>query len=200
MCAFIPIVRRASERGTMRQCIRSIGAAWLLVIVSGCAVSGCASNEPIKIKLEQSPTAFATHYTTYAWRSLPAERTNQSPSAGTRRDWFIRATVDRLLAAKGYTRSADDPGFLVDYEIVEKQKQTSSVQDFYNYRRAGGSEDLIDAFTIGYVEGTLMLGIFDGSTRQLIWRASATLLADQKNSNALIAEALRRMLARWPNQ
>jgi hypothetical protein len=191
----IPIVRRASERARMGGRVRSWRVTWLLVLISG-----CASNEPIKVKLEQSPTALATRYSSYAWRSAPAEATIQPPSALTRRDWFIRATVDRLLAAKGYTRSSDAPGFLVDYELLEKQKQTSTFQEFYDYRRAGGSEGLIDAFTIGYVDGTLLLGIFDASTRQLIWRASASAFADQKNSNALLAEALRRMLARWPNQ
>jgi hypothetical protein len=174
---------------------RSSAVAWLLLIISG-----CASKEPIKVTLEQSPAAFAAHYSTYAWRSAPAEGTPQSPSEMTRRDRFIRASVDRVLAAKGYTQSSDDPGFLVDYELVEKEKQTSSVREYYDYYRAGGSEGLIDAYTIGYLEGTLMLGIFDASTRQLIWRTRATVFASQKNSAALLADAVRQMLARWPNQ
>ena len=179
----------------LRRCVRSLGAVCLLVILNG-----CASKEPIQVTLEQSPAALSSGYGTYAWRSAPAEGDLRNPTEATRRDWFIRMRVDRLLAAKGYTKSSDAPSFLVDYEFVEKQKQTSSIQDFVGYRRAGGAEDLIDAFTIGYSEGLLVLGIFDASTNQLIWRTRATVLADQKDSDKRIADALRQMLARWPTR
>ena len=178
----------------LRHWVRSIGAAWLLV-----SLAGCASKEPIKVTLEQNPTAFAGNFSTYRWRSAPDEGNLRNPTEGARRDWFSRMTVDHVLAQKGYTRSSDAPGFLVDYELVEKQKQTSSFQDYVGYYRAGGSEGLVDAYTIGYSEAVLVLGIFDASTNQLIWRTRTTVLLDQKDSDARIAVALRYMLARWPN-
>ena len=174
-----------------RRCV----AAWLLFILSG-----CASKDPIQVTLEQNPTALAAGYSTYAWRSAATEGDLRNPTEATRRDWLIRTTVDRLLVKKGYTRSSDAPGFLVDYEFVEKQKETSSFEDFVGYRRAGGSEGIIDAYTIGYFEGLLVLGIFDASTNQLIWRTRTTVIADQKDSDKQIAYALRQMLARWPNR
>lgn len=178
----------------MQRRVRSLSAVWLLV-----ALGACASKEPPLVTLEQSPGALLGQYTTYAWRAAPSEGDSRFSSSPTHRDWVIRSTVDRLLTAKGYRRRSDDPGFFVDYEVVEKHKETSSFQDVVAYKEAGGSKDLIDSFTVGYSEGVLMLGIFDGSTQQLIWRARTTVLLDQKDSDARFAEALRYMLARWPN-
>jgi hypothetical protein len=180
----------------MRRWVRFCAVLWLSSLAGG-----CTSKEPLKVTLEQSPSAYAAHYSTYAWRSAPATAVApQPPSERTRRDWFIRATVDRVLAAKGYTPSSQAPDFLVDYELEENEKQTATFKEYVDYYRAGGSEDLIEAYTSGYLEGTLVLGIFDGSTRQLIWRTRATLFPGQKNSGTQIAEAVREMLARWPNQ
>jgi len=178
----------------MQTFVRLISAVGGLVMLSA-----CASKEPPKVTLEQSAGALLGQYTTYAWRSPAPEGDPRWPSSPMHRDWLIRSTVDHLLAAKGYTRTSDHPGFLVDYEVVDKQKETSSFQDFYSYKEAGGSKDMIDAFTIGYSEGVLLLGIFDGSTQQLVWRTRTTVLLDQKDSDARIAVALRYMLARWPN-
>ena len=173
--------------------VRPFLAAVLLVVVSGCAA------EPIKVSVEQGPAAVGSTYRTYAWRSAPAEGTPLDPTQVTRRDWYIRGTVDRLLAGKGYVRS-DAPDFLVDYDFTEKQKDTSSFEEYYNYYRAGGAKGPIDAFTLGYAEGTLVLGFFDAPTQGLIWRASANVLADQKDSDARFGEVLEQMLARWPSR
>jgi hypothetical protein len=179
----------------MRRSVRLHVAVWLLVIASG-----CTAKEPVKVSIEQSSGAIGSAYRTYNWRSAVAAGDPRWPTEPMRRDWFIRGTVDRLLAGKGYTRASHAPDFLVDYEFVERDKQTSSVQEYIDYYRAGGTKGLIDAYTVGYAEGSLVLGIFDASTQGLIWRASAETLADQKDSYARIVEALRRMLARWPSR
>jgi hypothetical protein len=179
----------------MAQCVRPYGAVLLLVIACG-----CAAKEPVKVTVEQGAAASGSHYRTYDWRSAAAEGNPLSPSAVTRREWRIRAIVDRLLAGKGYVRSPDAPDFVVDYDFAEKEKQTSSFEEYIAYYRAGGAKGPIDAFTSGYSEGSLVLGIFDVPTQHLIWRASATAFADQTDSDARLEEALQQMLARWPSR
>jgi hypothetical protein len=179
----------------MSRSVRPYAAVLLLVIACG-----CAAKEPVKVTVEQGPTADGSRYRTYDWRSAVAEGNPQAPSAATRREWRIRAIVDRMLARKGYVRSLNAPDLVVDYDFAEKQKQTTSFGEYIDYYRAGGAKGPIDAFTGGYSEGSLVLGIFDGVTQQLIWRASATAFADQADSDARLEEVLQQMLARWPSR
>lgn len=170
----------------------------LLVALLLALISGCAAKEPAKVTVEPGSAVMVAQYRTYDWRSAPSEGTPLSPTVATRRDWRIRAVMDQLLAAKGYGRSTDAPDFLVDYELTETDKQVSSFGDYIGYYRAGGVKGPIDAFTLGYTEGALMLGIFDVSTRQLVWRASATVFTAQEDSDVRLEDALRQMLERLP--
>ena len=161
-------------------------------------ISGCAAKEPIAVRVEQGALTTAAHYRTYAWRSPAADDHLHSPGMATRRDWHIRAFVDRWLAGRGFERAPASPDFLVDYELTETEKQISSFGEYLDYYRAGGAKGPIDTFTLGYSEGALVLGIFEASTQHLIWRASATAFADQGDSEPRLEEVLQRMLDRLP--
>jgi len=161
---------------------------------------GCAHKPEITVAVERSPAADFGRYRTYDWRSPPRQAgSQQPPGEAMRQDWRLRAYVDQGLEAKGYARvTSGTPDFLVDYEFTEKEKHTSSFGDYLNYYQAGGSEGMVETFTFGYHEGTLVLGIFDGTTRQLVWRASATAPAEPQTAQTQLAVAVRMMLARLP--
>jgi hypothetical protein len=170
----------------------------LLVGLGGCTAR---KGETISVRSESSPSLDVSAYRTYAWLSASPVRTGQGvQSEGALSDWRIRNAVERELAAKGYQKRASGrPDFLVDYAISMREKNTQSIRDYLDYRDRGGSMDAQEAYVFGYQEGSLILEVVDGRTRQLVWRASATAVVNPGPPDRLIQDAVHGMLHRFPS-
>ena len=167
-------------------------------------LSGCTSRkvEVIRITSESSPSLDVSGYRTYRWRSAAPERTGgDARDSAALSDWRLRNAVERQLAAKGYEkRPTGTVDFFVDYDIAVTDKSTESIQDYMSYRDRGGTLGPQEAFVFGYPAGSLTLEIVDGGTGQLVWRGSGEAVANLRDNGALMEEAVRKMLQRFPTR
>jgi len=177
--------------------LRASAVRSLLALALATAL-GCAGNKMV-IKSELDPAADVAGYRTFAWLPVSPGIPGEPRQDNIILDRDIRATVDQSLIDKGYVKaSSGTPDFLIGYRAEIREKEINSVLDYYEYRQAGGSDAVTDAYVFGHEEGSLILDVVDGRNRQLVWRASATAVVDPAQRKTRIADALRRMLAEFP--
>jgi hypothetical protein len=104
---------------------------------------------------------------TYSWAKLH--------TADPITDSRVKEAIDQELAAKGWSELPS--GGDVALAVVEQTSTREQYDSFYNGfggRRWGGG--MVDETTTvdNYEVGTLIVSMFDGNSRQLIWRGTAT--------------------------
>src|SRR5712672_650515 len=121
-----------------------------------------------------------SQYKTYSWQTI------KDPNSLW--DARIKNAVDAQLAAKGWTQ-VDSGGDVAIVAIKTTQTQRS-LQTFYDgvgggwrWRGFGGMGEATTTEQ-DYKEGTLVVDMYDASTKQLIWRSSAEdTLSDKEAKN-----------------
>jgi len=119
-------------------------------------------------------------YKTYSWQEI-------KPSVSLW-DSRIKNAVNTQLEAKGLAQVADGGDIAI---VAIKTSQTQrTLQTFYDGFGGGwrwrGFGDFGDSTTTeqDYQEGTLVIDLFDGKTKQLIWRGSTeSVLSDKAEKN-----------------
>lgn len=123
---------------------------------------------------------------TYSWSTVH--------TANSIWDQRVKDSIDKQLAAKGWTQVPS--GGDVTLVAVEKTSVHQQYDTFYNGFggwRWGGMEEATTTVD-KYKVGTLILSMFDGSSRQLIWRgASSSYLSGspQKNTKNLYKDVAK---------
>jgi hypothetical protein len=103
-------------------------------------------------------------YKTYSW--APSEYAPKDPLWNRR----ITDSIDRQLAAKGLTK-VDGPADLI-LTFNGGLRETISLQGFGTGGRFLGGSFSVDQVT--NVSGTLAVELYDGQSRQMVWRGLAT--------------------------
>jgi hypothetical protein len=149
-----------------------------------------------------------SNFKTFAWLELekypifrggiPEERRKMSDED---LDKMIRSYVDIELTKKGFLKATDsEPDFLVSYYAVAKLQM--EVQEYDSGSTAHPNlpyghwrpfyESSSDTLLMS--QGTLSLDIIDAEEDHLIWRASATDIFEQKDSNKKAQKKLRKII------
>jgi Domain of unknown function (DUF4136) len=133
-----------------------------------------------QVKTDFDHQANFTKYKTYSWQEI--KPTNSLWDAR------IKSAVDAQLAAKGWNQ-VDSGGDVAIVAIKTTQTQRT-LQTFYDGMGGGwrwrGFGGMGEATTTeqDYKEGTLVVDMYDASTKQLIWRGSAEdTLSDKEAKN-----------------
>ena len=114
-----------------------------------------------------------SQYKTYSWQEIKP--------ANSLWDARIKSAVDSQLKTKGWT-PVDSGGdvAIVAVKMTKTQKRLDTFYDGFGggwgWRRFGGFDDGFgDSTTVenDYKEGTLVIDLYDGKSKQLIWRGSA---------------------------
>jgi hypothetical protein len=121
-----------------------------------------------------------SQYKTYSWQEIKP--------ANSLWDARIKSVVDAQLASKGWTQVAT--GGDVAIVAIKTTKTQKTLQTFYDgfgggwrWRGGGGFGDATTTEQ-DYKEGTLVVDLYDGKTKQLIWRGSAEdTLSDKADKN-----------------
>ncbi|MBI5543979.1 MAG: DUF4136 domain-containing protein, partial [Deltaproteobacteria bacterium] len=150
-------------------------AKLLIATLLALPVAACST---MKVTTDAVPGAADSiaGYHTYAWLPHPAKRdTNHNPIAEAQ----IKQAVENNLSAKGYRRvdASDNPDFLVGWHATTQEKtQVEDVNPYYGYGwgpafgppvgygGAGGP----DVYVRHYEQGTLILDVVDGDSKQLV--------------------------------
>jgi hypothetical protein len=166
-------------------------------------VLGCAAD--VQVRPGYDPDYDFERLRWYAW--LPPEPTGDPRIDDQRLEERVRNGVEDLLGKKGYARAADGQAdFLLGYRaVLGTQRTTRSGEAFEGIwtedhapREAARSVDAVD------FEGILVLRMFDGKTRELVWEASAETEINPKGAaldptrEDKLRAALRKMLEGFP--
>ena len=136
------------------------------------------------VKTDYDRNAVFNRYKTYSWGRVHT----QNPLLADR----IRAAVTSALAAKGWTEV--ESGGDVSIMAMEMTKEHQTLNTYYDnfgggwgWRWGGGFGDSFGTSTTTeqtYKVGTLVVDLFDTSTKKLLWRGSATdTLSDKSDKN-----------------
>jgi hypothetical protein len=150
----------------------------LLATIVGCATA--------RVTSDWDRDANFAAYKTFAWAENPQMRALQQNSLFDKR---LRAAVDRQLAAKGLREVETGADVLVAYHAGISEKV-----DLQETGRFGRNLNVRQ-----YREGTLVLDIVDGRSKQLVWRGSAAGEMNRSDGSAeRLDKAVAKMLAEFP--
>ena len=135
------------------------------------ALHGCFS---FKIESDYDRAANFQGLRTYGWRPRTEFPTGDPRFYNPLIDSRVRAAADRVLMAKGYTKSvAPNPDFLVGYHaVVRSRTDVATIDRWYGYRTGGFAQPHLDVRS--YEEGTLLIDVIEPGTMKLLWRGAAT--------------------------
>jgi Domain of unknown function (DUF4136) len=135
-----------------------------------------------KVQTDFDHQANFSQYKTYSWQEIKPADSLWDPR--------IKNAVDARLTAKGWTQV--ESGGDVSIVAIKASKTQRTLQTFYNgfgggwgWRRFGGG-GFGDSTTTeqDYKVGTLVIDMYDGKTKQLIWRGSAQdMVSDKAEKN-----------------
>ena len=171
---------------TQRKIINVVGVILLTAMAS--------SAQQVKTDFDRD-TDFG-HYKTYSWEKVQT----QDPLWVDR----IKEAVNSALAAKGWKQV--DSGGDVAVVAIETTQNQQTLNTFYDgfgggwrWRGFGGFGDsttTVDTYKVG----TLVVDLFDSSTKKLIWRGSASdTLSDKSDKNIkTLDKGVQKMFDRFP--
>jgi len=124
----------------------------------------------------------------------------------------VHEAVTRALEAKGFNRlTSGTPDFLVGYHAsVDRRSSVQVLNNQYGYAPGWGwgygagyaPYAYPSTYVYEYDEGTLIVDIVDASTRELVWRGSATdevdFSASPEKRNAQLNDAVNKVLSNFP--
>ena len=167
-------------------------SSWGLLAVLSLIATVLAAQD---VRYNSMPGTDFSKYHTYKWVAIEgASHPNQIMDAE------IKQAVDSQLATKGLTKTdSDKADVYVGYQIaVDQEKQWNG------YGMGGGIRwgGMATATSSTISVGTLVLDLYDPTTKQLVWTGSATKSLDpgsnqQKNEKNL-NKAMAKLLKNYP--
>lgn len=155
---------------------------WLLAIA--CALLAATAYAQ-KVTTDSNRSAPFGSYKTYAW-------TDGTPAPNPLAEQRIHGLVGAQLAARGLAES-NTPDLFVATHVVTAQHPQLVVNGFG--WGLGGTAS-VETYTVG----TLVVDLYDGRTKQMVWRGVATdSLGDKPEKNTKrIDKALGKMFSKYP--
>lgn len=145
------------------------------------------------IAIDYDHTAKLDQVKTYSWSSVH--------TANSIWDARVKDAIDRELAAKGWTPVPT--GGDVSLVAVEKTSIQQQYETFYDglggWRRFGGFEDSTTTVD-NYKVGTLIVCIFEGNSKQLIWKgtSSGDLSGNPEKDTKKLSKDVQQMFKHFP--
>ncbi|AGC44099.1 putative lipoprotein [Myxococcus stipitatus DSM 14675] len=171
----------------------------------------CAS---INVSSNYDPSAVQEidAYKSYAWAAQPegGDKRVYNPIMGNQ----VMQAADAVLQARGYKKvdASENPDFLVGWHgSVQDKMEAETVNNYYGYPYSpmwdpywGGPVVAAapETYVREYEEGTILLDVVDGKSKQLVWRGKAQ---SEVNGNASaekqqkkVTQAVDKILERFP--
>src|SRR6185312_4404751 len=132
------------------------------------ALAVCSMAPAQQVSTNSMPGADFSKYHTYKWVTVPGVAyPNQIVDAQ------IKNAIDAQLSAKGLTKTdADTADLYIDYQVSISQQQQWTAYGMGGGYRWGGGMATAQSSTID--TGTLVLDMYDPTTKQLVWSGKAT--------------------------
>jgi hypothetical protein len=160
----------------------AIGVGFALTL----AASQVASQD---VKTNAMPGVDFSKFHTYKWVPIQGgAHPNQIV------DQEIKQSVDSQLASKGFTKTDDEKADLyVGYQVAVDQEKQWNAYGTGGWRLGGGMGTATQS-TINV--GSLVLDMYDPSTKQLVWTGTATKTIDPSSKQSKNEERLNKGMAK----
>jgi hypothetical protein len=168
---------------------RLFGQGVILLLLAVCSTSAQ------DVKYNFMPGTDFSKYHTYKWVSIEGgAHPNQIADAE------IKQAVDSQLAAKGMTKTDNDKADLyVGYQIAVDQEKQWNAFGTGGVRWGGG---MASATSSTITNGTLVLDMYDPTTKQLVWTGNATKTlapsGNQEKNQKNLDKAMEKLLKNYP--
>jgi len=145
-----------------------------------------------KVNVDSDPAAPFASYKTYAW-------TAGTPAPVALSEQRLHAAVDAKLAAEGLAMNTTAPDVIVSTHVSTKDKQ-ELIANGFGYGPWGFGGGFGGATVETFVEGTLVVNLYDAKTKKMVWRGVATATASDKptKNTEKINKALDKMFEKYP--
>jgi len=140
------------------------------------------------VNTDSDPAAPFATYKTYAW-------TPGTASAISLTEQRIHDGVNAQLQAKGMTQVNSNPNVFVATHVTTHTVPQVIADGFGPWGFGGGM-----ATVQTYTEGSLIVDLYDATTRKMVWRgvATATVSSKPEKNAEKIDKSLAKMFARYP--
>jgi hypothetical protein len=162
-------------------------AIWVALAVLLTATAAYAQ----KVSVDSDPAAPFANYRTYAW-------VEGTPAPNPLNEDRLHMAVDARLALKGLRMNTTNPDVIVVTHVTTKERQELVVNGFGYGAWWGGGYGTANVET--YIEGTLVVDLYDANTKKMVWRGLATATASDKPTKniAKMNKALDKMFEKYP--
>ena len=149
-----------------------------------------------KVNVDFDPAVDFGKFRTYAW-------VQGTPSPNPLGEQRVRDEVEKRMAAAGFTKAAANPDVAIATHVLTKEEKeviTTGYGYGGGYYRWGGGMGTTTSQVNSYIQGTLVLDIYDATTKKLAWRGTGTDTAsDKADKNAKkVQKALDKMFKEYP--
>jgi len=165
-------------------------------------LTACSS---LKVTYDYDGQADFTKYKTYSFTEdalkLPVQQLN--------RDRLLNA-IETELAAKGFTKSVDNPDVWIDLHVKAEEKMEATATTsgtgyrggYYGRYGYGGGFSTTHVDYNKYVEGTLFVDMVDKASQKIVWQGRATKTIDEDVSaekrEQNINYAVKQIFSKYP--
>jgi hypothetical protein len=145
-----------------------------------------------KVSVDSDPAAPFATYKKYAW-------VDGTPAPNPLNEDRLHAAVDARLSGKGLAMNTTAPDVIVTTHVTTKERQ-ELVANGFGYGPWGFGGGFGAAGVETFVEGTLVVDLYDAHTKKMVWRGVATATAsDKPTKNASkMNKALDKMFEKLP--
>jgi Domain of unknown function (DUF4136) len=145
------------------------------------------------VKTDYDHSAKFNQVKTYSWAKIK--------TANSIWDDRVKGAIDKELAAKGWTQvpSGGDVSLVAIEKTSIQQQYDTFYDDFGGFRRFGGFGESTTSVD-NYKVGTLMVSMFDGNSKQLIWRgtSSGALSGNPEKNTKQLDKDVAKMFKNFP--
>lgn len=167
------------------------------------ALTACST---LKVTYDFDGQADFTKYKTYTF----TEEALKLPIQQLNRDRVLQA-IEKEMAAKGFTKSADNPDALIDLHVRAEEKMDATATTtgggmygggYYGRYGYGGGYSTTRIDYNKYVEGTLFVDLVDNAAKKIVWQGRATktidedISAEKREQN--INYAIKEIFSKYP--
>lgn len=151
-----------------------------------------------KVNTDFDAAADFTKYKTYVW-------TEGTPSPNPLGEQRVHDALEAQLALEGFKKVAENPDVVVTTHILTKEEKEVVATGYgggygYGPRWGGAYGGTTTASVYTYIQGTLVVDMYDAQTKKLVWRGTGTDTAsDKADKNAKkVVKALEKMFKQYP--
>jgi hypothetical protein len=176
--------------------VAAVGAAFALSACSGISTSS-----------DYDPTVDFTKYSTFTWLDTEGDDIDAIT------DSRIKGSIDGALVGKGFQKGGEGADLAVGYQVTSSERRSYNTVSTgwgggyggyggYGWGGYGMGMGSSTTYENTWEEGTLLIGMFDAGTKNLVWTGTATaaLAANrsQEERQQLVNDAVDKMLKDFP--